>query len=67
MANGDCTVGAKHAEQIASLKANIDEVKGDYKEMCGKIDAINTNVNRLLGGVAIACILLVVNILITTI
>ena len=66
MANGECTIGAKHAEQIESLRANMNDVKNDYKEMCGKIDAINTNVNRLLGGVAIACILLAVNIIIQT-
>ena len=64
MANGECTVGAKHEEQIQGLKASMVEVKDDYKELCKKINAINTNVNRLLGGVAIACVLLAVNILI---
>ena len=63
MANGECTVGAKHEEQIQGLKDSLVEVKGDYRELCKKINAINTNVNHLLGGVAIACILLAINIL----
>ena len=64
MANGDCVVGAKHAEQIKGIKAEVAEVKNDYKELCYKINSINTNVNRLLGGVAIACVLLAVNVII---
>ena len=63
MANGECTVGVKHEEQIQGLKDSLVEVKGDYRELCKKINAINANVNRLLGGVAIACILLAINIL----
>ena len=66
MGNGDCTVGARHEEQIQGLMKTMDEVKGDYKELCHKINAINSNVNRLLGGVAIACVLLTINILIAT-
>ena len=65
MANGECTIGARHAEQIQGLKDNMLEVKEDYRELCHKINAINNNVNRLLGGVSIACILLAVNIIIT--
>ena len=65
MANGDCTVGVKHGEQIQGLTKAVDEVKGDYKELCQKINTINANINRLLGGVAIACVLLAVNIIIS--
>jgi hypothetical protein len=64
MANGECLVGVRHEEQINGLKDTVTEIKDDYKTLCSKINAINANVNRLLGGVAIACILLAVNIVI---
>lgn len=66
MANGECTVGAKHAAEIKGLEDDVKGIKEDYKDMCRKINNINANINRLLGGVAIACILLAINILITT-
>ena len=65
MANGECTVGVKHTSEISGLQKDVVEIKGDYKELCQKINTINNNVNRLLGGVAIACVLLAVNIIIT--
>jgi hypothetical protein len=61
---GGCVIGAANNARIVNLEIDVGEIKADYKSLCKKIDVINSNINKLLGGVAVACILLVINIII---
>lgn len=48
----------------SGFKARIDNLEEEYKDMNSKQDKIFTRLNIILGGICVACIMLVVNIVI---
>jgi hypothetical protein len=70
MSNGDCPVGSANRTAIEALtgwqKRQDDAMDKQTKRLDalnGKMDKFSDNMNRILGGIAIACVLLVVNII----
>ena len=48
--------------QINTNKDNITELWGKYSEMSDKIGGIMTRLNVVLGGIVVACIMMLLNI-----
>ncbi len=55
------TVG-QHTTDLKNVKLWQEKQNGSLQKLEAKIDAINTRVNQVLGGVVVACILLVINV-----
>ena len=64
-----CTLRAKEVDRaiadgsvnFARYDQRITYLEDKYDRMCIKLDVINSRVSYVLGGVAVACILLAVN------
>ena len=72
MANGECPVGSANKTAIEALtgwQKRQDEAMKEQANKMGnlneKLDRFNDNFNRILGGVVVACVLMVINIVIT--
>jgi hypothetical protein len=65
--NGDATKCIEHSGCIARIstleKSDDDQWKG-LKEMDIRMDTIGARINIILGGVAVSCILLAVNLIV---
>ncbi len=57
----DCTLHSGFEARIKNTEGDVDEMRGKYKDLCGKIDKIYQIMVGLLVSVATACILLVIN------
>jgi len=62
LANGECVHHSGFNARIDNVEKNVDTIMQKYSKLCDKIDNINANTNRILGGIVIACVLLVINL-----
>lgn len=58
-----CAIGAANRARIESLEDWQRRQNGKIDRIDEKVDKVTTNTNRILGGIAIACVLLVVDII----
>ena len=67
MANGDATKCIEHTGCIARI-ANLETSDRDQwegiKDMDKRMDAIGTRISVILGGIAVSCILLAINLIV---
>ncbi len=60
---GGCAIGAANTARINSLDQGLLEIRSDYKTLNQKLDTVHSNINKILGGIVVACVLLVINLL----
>ena len=56
-----------YEEAIQNLKDSDSEQKGDFNHMKDKVDSIMTRLNVILGGIVVAVVSLLANILFKTV
>ncbi len=62
MANGECTLHSGFLERIKGVEDDAKDLKGKYKDLCGKIDKIYNILIGALCSFSVAAILLGLNL-----
>lgn len=62
----ECVIGASNIARIVNLELAIASLRKDYAKLSDKIDDLkimtHSSINKILGGLVVACILLVINL-----
>lgn len=67
MVNGDLTICIEHTGCVARI-SNLEKTEAEQwremKDMSDRMNGFSTRINIILGGVAVSCILLAVNLIV---